>query len=116
MLSSNSPVKSTKNATGASWLCGGRSLTRLTGKSPARLVHWVSSAEFKNLIKVEDWNEIHIIARGNTLIQLINGRVMSALIDDDKAGRKMEGEIGIQLHKTANAMKIEARNIRLKTF
>ena len=29
----------------------------------------------------------------------------------------MDGEIGIQLHKLPNAaMKIEARNIRLKTF
>ena len=72
--------------------------------------------QLKGLIKVEDWNEIHIIARGNTLIQSINGHVMSVLIDDDKANRKMSGEIGIQLHKTANAMKMETRNIRLKTF
>ncbi len=72
--------------------------------------------ELKSLIKVNDWNDIEIIARGNVLVQLINGRVMSALVDDDKANRKMEGEIGIQLHKTANAMKIETRNIRIKTF
>ena len=30
-----------------------------------------------------DWNDVDIIARGNTIIQLINGHVMSALIDDD---------------------------------
>ena len=48
--------------------------------------------------KNNDWNDIHIIARGNTLVQLINGHVMSMLIDDDTAGRKMKGEIGIQLH------------------
>ena len=57
-----------------------------------------------------------IIARGNTLIQLINGRVMSILIDDDKTNRKLEGEIGIQLHKTQAAMTIETRNIRIKIF
>ena len=35
----------------------------------------------------------------------------------DTANRKMEDEIGIQLHKLPNAaMKMEARNIRLKTF
>lgn len=72
--------------------------------------------QLKGLIKVDDWNDIEIIARGNTLIQLINGRVMSMLIDDDKANRKMAGEIGIQLHKTTAAMKIETRNMRLKTF
>ncbi len=72
--------------------------------------------DLKNVIKVDDWNDLHIIARGNTLIQLINGRVMCVLVDDDKAGRKMDGEIGIQLHVTNAAMKIETRNIRLKTF
>jgi hypothetical protein len=74
-------------------------------------------AELKNLIKINDWNDIEVIARGNTLIQLINGRVMSALIDDDTAGRKMQGEIGIQLHRLPKAaMKIETRNLRIKTF
>ncbi len=72
--------------------------------------------ELKALIKSGDWNELHIIARGNTIIQLLNGRVMSVVIDDDKANRKMDGEIGIQLHVTKAAMKIESRNIRLKTF
>ena len=70
----------------------------------------------KSLIKGDDWNDLQIIARGNTLIQLINGRVMSIVVDDDTANRKMAGEIGIQLHKTAAAMKIESRNIRLKTY
>lgn len=73
------------------------------------------AGELKSVIKPGDWNELHIIARGNTLIQTINGRVMSVVIDDDEANRKLSGEIGIQLHVTPNAMKIEARDIRLKT-
>jgi hypothetical protein len=74
-------------------------------------------AELKSLIKENDWNVIHIVARGNTLIQLLNGRVMSILVDDDKANRKMQGEIGIQLHRLPGAaMKMETRNIRIKTF
>jgi hypothetical protein len=70
--------------------------------------------ELKKLIKVGDWNDVHIIARGNTIIQVLNGRVMSQIVDDDKSGRKMAGLLGIQLHKTTGPMKIEARNIRLK--
>jgi hypothetical protein len=70
--------------------------------------------ELKKVIKDKDWNEIHIVARGNTIIQLINGHVMSQILDDDKVGRKMGGLIGIQLHKTTGPMKIEARRIRLK--
>jgi hypothetical protein len=86
------------------------------GKKPGSIGATGDDAELKGLIKNDDWNDMHIIARGNTLIQLINGRVMCIVVDDDTANRKMAGEIGIQLHKTAAAMKIESRNIRLKTF
>ena len=73
--------------------------------------------ELKALIHNDDWNEIHIIARGNTIVQLINGRVMSTVIDDDPKGRAMSGEIGIQLHRLPDcSMKMETKNIRLKTF
>lgn len=74
-----------------------------------------TSNELREVIKTDDWNEIHIIARGNTLIQIYNGRMMSMLIDDDTAGRAMEGLIGLQVH-TGEPMKIEFRNIRLKQF
>ncbi len=84
------------------------------GKKPANAGSLGDSAQLKDFIKVNDWNDLDIIARGSTLIQLINGHVMSGLIDEDKAGRKMEGLIGIQLHRTSGPMKIEARNIRIK--
>lgn len=86
------------------------------GKKVGSIGSTGDNEQLKGLIKTSDWNEIHIIARGNTIIQLINGRVMSMLVDDDKANRKMDGEIGIQLHLTTTGMKIEARNIRIKTF
>jgi Domain of Unknown Function (DUF1080) len=73
------------------------------------------SGELKNIIKSEGWNDLDIIARGNTLTQLINSRVMSMLVDDDTAGRKMTGLIGIQVHK-GPSMKIEVRNIRIKNL
>jgi hypothetical protein len=86
------------------------------GKKPGSIGSTGDDAELKGLIKNDDWNDLHIIARGNTLIHLLNGRVMCVIVDDDKANRRMDGEIGIQLHKTTAAMKIESRNIRLKTF
>ncbi len=86
------------------------------GNKPGFIGSVGDNDQLKGLIKENDWNELQIIARGNTIVQLINGRVMSMLVDDDKANRKMAGEIGVQLHKTAAAMKIEARNIRIKTF
>jgi hypothetical protein len=48
---------------------------------------------------------------------MINGRVMSIVIDDDKEHRKLDGEIGIQLHRVpGTSMTIETRNIRIKNF
>jgi len=46
----------------------------------------------------KDWNAIHMIIRGNTLIHMLNGHLMSVVIDDDAAGRMMKGEIGMQVH------------------
>ena len=52
--------------------------------------------------------------RGHTLIHLINGHVMSVVVDDDPQERTSEGLIGMQVH-VGPPMKIEFRNIRLKT-
>jgi hypothetical protein len=60
-----------------------------------------------------DWNEIHVIARGNVLTHLVNGQVMSVVVDDDAARRKFDGLLGVQVH-VGPPMKIEYRNIRLK--
>ena len=62
---------------------------------------------------VEELSPSSLIVRGNTIVQMLNGRVTSMLIDDDKSGRKMDGLIGIQVHK-GPPMKIEVKNIRLK--
>ncbi|MCI0365800.1 MAG: DUF1080 domain-containing protein, partial [Phycisphaerales bacterium] len=70
----------------------------------------------KTYIKPDDWNDLQVIARGSVLIHMINGHVTSMFIDDDKEGRRMSGLIGIQLHRTDGAMKIEVRNIRLKNL
>ncbi len=69
----------------------------------------------KDFIKSEDWNTMHIIARGNTIVQVLIGHVMSMLIDDDTVGRRMDGLLGIQVH-LGPPMKIEVKNIRIKTL
>jgi len=83
------------------------------GKKAAVVGSVGDSEELKKLIKGDDWNDLHLIARGNTIIQLLNGRITSMVIDDDTAGRKLDGLIGIQCH-LGPPMKIEVRNVRLK--
>lgn len=60
-----------------------------------------------------DWNEVHLIIRGNTMIHMLNGHVMSMVVDDDPARRKNDGMLGVQVH-VGPPMKIEYRNIRLR--
>lgn len=69
--------------------------------------------ELKSLLKTDDWNRLHIIARGTMVVHIINGRVMSVCIDDDQKGRNPEGLLGLQLH-TGPPMKVEFRNISMK--
>ena len=67
----------------------------------------------KQYVKVNDWNTFHVIARGNTLIHILNGHVTAIFIDDDETNRAMKGVIGIQIH-TGPPMKLEVRNVGLK--
>jgi hypothetical protein len=86
------------------------------GKKAGMLGSVGDSDQLKSLIKIEDWNDVQVIARGNSLVHLWNGHVMCVFIDDDPAHRKAAGLIGIQLHVTPTGMKIETRNIRIKIF
>lgn len=67
----------------------------------------------KNFIKDEDWNEIHLIVKGNRLLHYVNGVLMSDVTDNDPVNRKMSGLLGVQVH-VGPPMKVEYRNIRLK--
>ena len=71
------------------------------------------SDALKAFVKTGDWNHLHIIAHGNMLIHVINGHVISVLIDEDAQGRSLEGFLGLQMH-VGKPMKLEFRNILLK--
>jgi 3-keto-disaccharide hydrolase len=69
--------------------------------------------ELKALVKPGDWNSVHLIARGNTIINIVNGHVMCVIVDDDVKNRASKGLIGFQIH-VGPPMKIEFRNIAIK--
>jgi hypothetical protein len=71
--------------------------------------------ELTALIKANDWNQVHIIARGNVLTHIFNGHLMAQAVDDDAANRAMGGLLGFQLH-VGPPMKLELRNIWLKNM
>jgi putative heme-binding domain-containing protein len=71
------------------------------------------AAELKAVLKPNDWNSLHIIARGNLILQSVNGRLMSAVIDEDEQGRALEGSLGLQIH-SGQPMRIEFKNVWFK--
>jgi hypothetical protein len=84
-----------------------------TNQKPIIIGSVGNSDSLKTHIKVNDWNEIHIIAKGNDMKHYINGILMSETIDNDTASRKADGIIGLQVH-VLPAMKVEYRNIKYK--
>jgi type 1 glutamine amidotransferase len=69
--------------------------------------------KLKTLVKKEDWNEYHIIARGNHIVQKINGQVMVDVTDEDKEMQRRSGVVALQLH-VGPPMKVQFRDILLK--
>ena len=57
-----------------------------------------------------EWNQVEIIARGNTLVHVLNGHVITVTTDDDPARRASQGIISLQCEGGA----IWYRNVYLK--
>ena len=58
-----------------------------------------------------EWQQIEIIVRGNTMIHIINGQVMSITVDDDPIARAPQGILSLQLEGSGQ---IWYRNVYLK--
>jgi hypothetical protein len=70
-------------------------------------------AELERSIKVGDWNQLHIVARGHTMIYYLNGRLMSVVTDDDPQRFMASGRLAIQL-EGSGARKVSYRGLWLK--
>jgi len=66
-----------------------------------------------SFIKKGDWNECHIIVKGNCMQHFINGIMMSEVLDNDTVNRSFSGKLGVQVH-VGPPMKVEFRNIRIR--
>ncbi len=90
-------------------------VTRVVGGRPPVVVATIGDEAQLATLATDDWNAVHLIVRGNTLMHFLNGRLLSMTIDDDAPNRPADGLIGVQVH-VGPPMKVEYRNIRLKTW
>ena len=88
-------------------------MTRVVGTRPPVLLASIGDPEPLAASINAGWNSIHLIAHGNVLTHILNGRLMAVVIDDDAPNRPADGLIGVQVH-VGPPMKVEYRNIRLK--
>jgi hypothetical protein len=83
------------------------------GKRPVSIGSVGDRDAMKAFVTQGDWNQLHVIAHGNTLTHIVNGHVMAILIDDDPGTRKASGVIALQIEQFGTG-RIWFRNIWLK--
>jgi hypothetical protein len=85
------------------------------GKNPRLIAELGDRLALGGYFKHNDWNQVDLIAHGDTTIGIINGHTMCILIDDDPSKAKPKGLIGLQYAGPAGT-RISFRNIRLRTI
>jgi hypothetical protein len=64
-------------------------------------------------IRINDWNQYLIMARGGTFIHVINGQLMAVLVDDDpQSSNNVPGMIGIEIEGVP--CKVSVRSLWLR--
>jgi hypothetical protein len=62
-----------------------------------------------NVVKMNEWNQYVVIARGGTFVHVLNGQLMAVMIDDDpESSNNQPGMFGIEIEATT---KVSVRNI-----
>jgi len=87
----------------ASWDASGKKVTGML----------IEQEDFKNLMKIDEWNDVVIQAEGSRIRHYLNGRLILDCTDEDPKRALSEGVLALQLHAGA-PMWAEYRNIRLK--
>lgn len=77
------------------------------------LARIADDASLKGMININNWNQLHVIARGNLISVILNGMMTTQFVDEDPVNRDMEGLIGLQMH-VGVPMKVEFRNVYIK--
>lgn len=73
----------------------------------------VDQEGFRKLFKLDDWNDVVIIGKGNNIRHYLNDRLILDFTDNDPSLALSEGILAVQLH-AGKPMWAEFKNIRIK--
>jgi len=93
----------------------GQTVQSEAGKNARLLASLGDRDALAGYVKIGDWNQYHIIARGHQLMHIVNGHLMSITFDDEPSLRSVKGLIGLQIEGNGG-VKVSFRNIWLKTL
>ena len=83
------------------------------GERPRLVEQFARPEELQARVRKNDWNDYHVIVRGSRMIHILNGHLMSEVLDRDGRLGQRRGLLGVQVH-VGPPMMIEYRNILLK--
>jgi len=82
-------------------------------QTPRLLANIADRTALGGYVRVNDWNQYVILARGGTFIHILNGQLMAAYVDDDPASsNNRPGLIGIEIESAPS--KVSVRNVWIK--
>ena len=93
-------------------LCGEKAVWE--GDKKKVLDHLITAEEYQELFKVDEWNDVIIIAKGSNIQHYMNGKLVLDFTDDAEHAL-LEGILALQLHAGA-PMWVEFKNIRLRNL
>jgi hypothetical protein len=75
----------------------------------------IGADEFKELFKLDGWNDVVIVARGNRIRHYLNNRLILDFTDNDPQLALREGVLALQLH-AGKPFWVEFKDIRIKAI
>ena len=72
-----------------------------------------AAGQIATIVRSNDWNDLHIVAQGDSIIVKINGVTTLEVSDHDQANKETAGLLGLQLH-SGPPMTVQFKDIRLK--
>jgi hypothetical protein len=83
------------------------------GAHPQQLAAIADRTALGGSVKVNEWNQYLILARGGVFIHILNGQLMAVYIDDDPASSNNQtGLVGIEIEGAPS--KVSVRNVWIK--
>ena len=91
-------------------------VTQALPGQPNRLVATIGDKQaLGGFVRVNEWNDYEVIARGGVMMHIMNGQLMAIFIDDNKDSvNNIKGLIGFEIE--SQPCKISVRDIWLRKF